>query len=108
MYEPSRMVASFFIAGFQHADGAMVLADLAAGTSLTMEAERDNPHDPNAMVLRYEGTKLGYLPQEKNELFSLLAFYGHGDIFEARVIQVDPQADPWKQVRVGLYVRDAR
>lgn len=37
-----------------------------------------------------------------------LAHFGHADVFEARVIQVDPEAEPWKQVRVGLYVSDAR
>ena len=34
-------------------------------------------------------------------------FFGH-DILELRVLQVDPEADPWEQVRVGLYVADAR
>ena len=33
--------------------------------------------------------------------------YGH-EVFELRVLQVDSEADPWEQVRVGLYVADAR
>ena len=46
MYEPSRVLLSFHIAGFQYADGALVLGDLKAGDKLTLCAERDNPHDP--------------------------------------------------------------
>ena len=43
MYEPSRVLLSFHIAGFQYADGALVLGDLKVGDRLTLCAERDNP-----------------------------------------------------------------
>lgn len=49
MYEPSRVLLSFHIAGFQYADGALVLGDLKAGDKLTLCAERDNPHDPRQL-----------------------------------------------------------
>lgn len=49
MYEPSRVLLSFHIAGFQYADGALVLGDLQAGDKLTLCAERDNPHDPEQL-----------------------------------------------------------
>ena len=39
---------------------------------------------------------------------SLMMYYGHEDVFEARVQQVAPERSPWHQVRVGLYVVDAR
>ena len=70
MYEPSRHISSFHIAGFQHYEGAMVLESMKPGGRLEMEPEFDNPHD--------------------------------------RILQVDSRKDPWKQVLVGLYVRDAR
>ena len=108
MYEPSKHVKTFHIAGFQHYDGALVFNQLKVGTVLDMAPERDNPHDPNAIELRFEETKLGYVPASENSLMAVMAFYGHDDVFEARVIQVDPEADPWRQVRVGVYVTDAR
>ena len=37
-----------------------------------------------------------------------MCFYGRISAFEARVLQVDPEAAPWKQVRVGVFVKDAR
>ncbi len=51
--------------------------------------------------------KIGYVPKAHNSLPALLMHYGH-EVFELRVLQVDSEADPWEQVRVGLYVADAR
>lgn len=62
MYEPSRVLLSFHIAGFQYADGALVLGDLKVGNKLSLCAERDNPHDPEAVAIYYGKTKLGYVP----------------------------------------------
>ena len=39
MYEPSRHVTSFNIAGFQHWDGATVLSELAPGMVLALDPE---------------------------------------------------------------------
>ena len=54
MYEPSRVLLSFHIAGFQYADGALVLGDLKAGDKLTLCAERDNPHDRGSCDLLWQ------------------------------------------------------
>ena len=108
MYEPSKHLKSFHIAGFQHHDGALVLDQLKVGAKLEMVPERDNPHDPEAVALYFADVMLGYVPRDDNGLISLLAYYGHSDVFEARVLQVNPEADPWKQVRVGVYVADKR
>ena len=48
MYEPSRVLLSFHIAGFQYTDGALVLGDLKAGDKLTLCAERDNELRPES------------------------------------------------------------
>ena len=108
MYEPSKQISMFHIAGFQYHDGALVLDELKPGKKLKMVPEPDNPYDPNAIELRFRKTKLGYVPRGQNEQLALMAFYGHKGIFEARVLQVDPEAEPWKQVRVGIYVKDKR
>lgn len=92
MYEPSRVLLSFHIAGFQYADGALVLGDLKAGDKLTLCAERDNPHDPEAVAIYYGKTKLGYVPGNEVGPLPLMMYYGHEDVFEARVQQVAPDA----------------
>ncbi len=108
MYEPSRLVKAFYIAGFRYYDGACVLDELTPSKKLKMVAQPDNPFDPRAIELRCKKAKLGYIPRSENELFALMAFYGHADVFEVRVLHVDPQADPRNQVLVGVYVKDGR
>lgn len=66
------------------------------------------PHDPEAVAIYYGKTKLGYVPGNEVGPLSLMMYYGHEDVFEARVQQVAPERSPWHQVRVGLYVVDAR
>ena len=108
MYEPSRNLFSFHIAGFQYWDGATVLDQLKPGAKLTLVPETDSPHDPAAVTVRFDGVKLGYVPADHNEFLSTMLFFGHGDAFECRVQQVAPERSPWHQVRAGLYVTDAR
>lgn len=108
MYEPSKHLDTFFVAGFQHYDGALALDRIKVGSQVELVPEPDNPYDCNAIELRFDDVKLGYVPAGKNEMIALMAFYGHADAFEARVLQVDPSVDPWEQVRVGIYVKDAR
>lgn len=108
MYEPSRSIVSFFIAGFQHWDGATVLADLKVGEVLDLVPESDNPYDPEAVAVYRGAAKLGFIPAEENHIVSLMSYYGHSSAFECRVLQVSPDRSPWHQVRVGLYVTDAR
>ena len=108
MYKPSRIMGTFHIAGFQHHDGALVIGKLKPGKKLKMAAEHDNPYDPDAVALLYKGTMLGYVPRAENGLIAQLMRFGHKGVFEARVMQVDPEADPWNQVRVGVYVVDKR
>lgn len=108
MYEPSKQIDSFNVSGFQYWDGALVLSQMKPGDALAMHAERDNPHDPEAIALFFGTTKIGYVPADRNALLSAMLFYGHGSAFEARILQVSPEADPWKQVRVGIYISDAR
>lgn len=108
MYEPSRNLMSFFIAGFKHHEGALVLSQLKPGDELTLEAQPDNPFDSCAIAIKGHGEMLGYVPSDMNGELSVLFHYGHASIFECRVMQVAPEADPWKQVRVAIYVKDAR
>lgn len=108
MYEPSRCLISFYIAGFQYWDGPLVINDMKVGDLLEISPEADNPHDPEAVALRYKGMKLGFIPHDMNSMVSLLCFYGHERILEARVQKIDTASDPWEQVRVGIYLQDAR
>lgn len=107
MYKPSSNLDSFYIAGFKHHEGAFVLNQLKPGKKLKLVPEMDNPYDPQAMAIYYKKTKIGYVPRHNNSMLSVMSCFGHGDIFECRIQQVDTKAAPWEQVRVGIYLVDA-
>lgn len=104
----SRLFASFHIAGFQFWEGALVLDRLKTGKALELVPEPGNPYDPDAVALYNEGSKLGFVSRELNGNLAQLLAFGHTGVFEARVQQVAPERSPWHQVRVGLFVVDAR
>lgn len=108
MYQPSRHLTTFFIAGFQHYDGALVINQMSIGDSIELCPEPGNPYDPESIALYFNGVMIGYVPADQNSLPSTLFHFGHRDILECRILQVDKEAAPWKQVRVGLYVTDNR
>lgn len=108
MYEPSRNLLTFHVAGFQFHDGALVLSEIKVGDVLELVPEPDNPHDPDAVAVKFRGTMLGYVPAESAGPLAVMFHYGHKDAFECRAIQVAPDKDPWKQLRACLYVTDAR
>lgn len=107
MYKQSNILTSFFISGFQYHDGALVIDKLKPGKKLALKAEPDNPYDPCAVAIYRKDVQLGYIPKDENVLISQLLAFGHEKVVECRVMQVNPMADPWHQVRVGLYITDA-
>lgn len=100
----SRLFSSFYIAGFQRYEGATVFDQLKVGTALSLVPEFDNPYDPDAIALYFEQTMVGYIPRDLNEAIAQLLYFGHSELFECHILQVNPENDPWKQVRVGIYV----
>ena len=108
MYERSRIIDAFYIAGFQYHEGADVIGKLKIGTKLDLVPEFDNPYDPNAVAIKYKGAHLGYVPREKNSLLAMLLAFGHDDVVRCKVIQRDKKAPAREQVKVKLYLRDKR
>ena len=53
------------VAGAVHRPDALASDEAAPGSALTVRAEPDNPHDPNALaVLLPSGEPVGYVPRE--------------------------------------------
>ena len=59
-----------FIAGSSYCDKA-VLEKLSVGTYFEVVAEPDNPHDKDAVMLMYDGNKIGYIAKKDNTPFSI-------------------------------------
>ena len=59
-------------------------------------------------IHNYAETKLGYVPRGKNSELYMLQYYGHSDLFEARINMFDSNAHPERQFRVTVKVTDRR
>ena len=107
-YEPSRHFDYFHLAGFAYYDGLDVVNELRLGQKVELVREIDNPCDHDAVAIYYKDKKLGYIPASHNQQISTLLFYGHGDIFEARIQMVNIETPPERQFRIVVKVRDNR
>ena len=54
------------LAGFRHYEALEVWREVRAGDRLELVREPDNPYDPNAVRIDWQGRKLGYLPRPDN------------------------------------------
>lgn len=107
-YEPSRHFMDFHIAGFAYYDGLDVIEELKLGQRVNLVVEPDNPHDPEAVAIYYGQSKLGYIPQGKNTLFSTFLYFGHHELFEAKIQMVNLDNHPERQFRVVVKIKDVR
>jgi hypothetical protein len=96
------------IAGFKYYDGLEAVEKLKLGASVRLEPEPDNPYDPEAVAIYHEDSKLGYIPKAKNSEISVLLYFGYADIIESRISSVNLEADPERQFRIVLKLRDNR
>lgn len=107
-YVPSRTFLSCTVHGFTYWDGLNVIDDLIVGTCVELRAEPSNPYDPKAVAIWLNGSKIGYIPRHENTELSMLLFFGHSEVFEAFINQINWEVSPEHQVGIVVRVKDAR
>lgn len=82
------------------------LADVENGSELTLEYERDNEHDKNAIsVVNSRGDHIGYIPKERNAAIAYLV--ENGRRMAARVFEIKKTG--WKpNVKVHVFFNDRK
>ena len=108
MFEKSRSLFDCHIAGFAYYDGLEVIDELVLGATVTLRAEPDNPHDPDAVAIYFGKVKLGYVPQTKNGYVSNLLYFGHGSIVSAKINSRMLDNHPERQFRIVVKLEDNR
>ena len=97
------------LAGRMYHDADEVWDDLKVGTILRLEHEKDNRHDPNAVMVVYEKDgeeyKIGYIPRGENESLAKFFEMGWTDIFECRISGIKPEAHPENQVHLTIKIK---
>ena len=90
------------LAGFRyHAAGAL-WRELRVGDALELARERDNPHDANAILVLWQGHKLGYVPRRDNA--ALAWGLDRGTPLRARISALAEHPNPARRVRFEVYV----
>lgn len=96
-------LTTFNIAGFTYYDGVEVFKELEIGLLLELHPEPDNKFDPQAIMIWYKNSHLGYIPRSENSIFYKLLRVGFKN-FEVRIQRVDSQEHPENQVSVVVFL----
>jgi hypothetical protein len=96
------LVQSSPLAGFRYHAAAAVWSELRVGDRLELAREPANPHDGNAVVVLWQGRKLGYVPRRENA--ALAWALDRGTLLRARISALEAHANPARRVRFDVYV----
>jgi len=94
------MIQRTTLSGFRHHEGPRLWPALRTKELLTLEREPDNPYDPNAVLLRWRGRKLGYLPRGENLVAARLL--DHNRNLSARISALLPDAERNARIRLDV------
>ena len=88
------------LAGFQYHRGEMLWPQLAPGQPLALVRETENPYDPRAVRVDWNGFKLGYIPRADNAAISQLL--DRGEALEASIHELKESFNPWERMKVEV------
>ena len=91
------------LAGFQYHRGEAIWPLLAVGASVDLVREPDNPHDPRAVRVDWQGEKLGYVPRVDNAAVSHLL--DNGQAVTAEIVGLQRSRNPWDRIELRIHLR---
>lgn len=91
------------LAGFQFHEGKQLWKELKVGDALALVREPDNPHDPRAVRVDWNGHVLGYVPRAENE--AVARQLDRGNRLEARIVRLNKSRDPWKRIEFEVFLK---
>ena len=97
------VVQSSPLAGFRYHDAPEIWSELRVGDPLTLERERDNPHDANAVSVAWRGHKLGYVPRRDNAIVAWSL--DRGEPLSARISRLTWHANPSRRLEFEVYIQ---
>ncbi|MDE2598303.1 MAG: HIRAN domain-containing protein [Rhodocyclaceae bacterium] len=96
------LIQSSPLAGYQYHAGNELWSQLQTGDALTLVREPDNPHDPNAVRVEWQGRQLGYLPRAENQ--AVAVELDRGSRVEARIARLREARNPWQRVLIDVFI----
>lgn len=88
------------IAGFQYYQGETLWSQLSINQTVQLVREANNKYDNRAVIIEWQGHKLGYLPKLDNAAVSQLL--DRGEKLEAVIAKLQESSNPWERVKVEV------
>lgn len=96
----SLLIQSSPLAGSQYHELTGIVNQIRPGDALMLEREPDNPHDPNAIRVLWQGHMLGYVPRRENK--AVARAMDRDQPLIARVVALRPDESPWRRLRFEI------
>lgn len=96
------LVQSSPLAGSQYYRLNELQRNIQVGDPLELVREPENPHDRNAIAIRWRGQALGYLPRKENR--AVAKAIDDGEIVRATVEAIAADPNPWKRLRISVFI----
>lgn len=89
------------VAGYQYHAAPSLEEAFFTGQALELVREPDNPYDPLAVRLDWQGQKIGYVPRRDNA--TIAAAIDDGQTLAARIVEVVGRfGEPWQRLRFAI------
>ena len=95
---------SFYVAGFQYYAGSFLFEQMRVGGKVTFVRDSMNRYDGDAIEIRFDGEKIGFVPRSENNVMAKVMDAGY-EIFKGVIQQLSPDEHPSAQVRVGAFIK---
>ena len=100
------LIQSSPLAGSQFHKLPDIIDRIRVGDALTLRRQPDNPHDPNAIQVLWQGHMLGYVPRRENK--TVARAMDRDEPLVARVVALRPDESPWRRLRFEIGIRLSR
>ena len=93
------------VAGFTYYQGVSLLADMVLGTKLQLKRDKNNKYDPQAVMIKFKGEKIGYIPRNQNSLIYKLLKVGYKG-FNCIVQRIKTDSHPEDMLHVAVFLTE--
>jgi hypothetical protein len=100
-FVPKKEILRSHIRGLKYYDGKKVLPSLKVGDSLDLVREPQNPYDPQAIAIYWQGHQLGYIAMELNEGVAMILDYELKELV-VNISHIDTQAPLWECIEFTI------
>mgnify|MGYP003336727829 FL=1 len=100
--QTSMIVQQSPLAGFQYYPGKALGNEMKVGDALTLQRQPSNPHDANAVIVFWNGQRLGYIPRRENSNVARQMEWGAP--VKAHIVKMTEARNTWQRIAFEVNV----